>query len=469
MKQTEKELREAIKNLELIIDNLPFDVWLKDLEGRYVLVNKSLQESINKPLSEIIGKKDPEIYPEENARMYMASDRATIEGRVPRSSEARLINGAYSEEFKTPLFGVDGNVVGTVGFSKDVTDRKQREEEIIYLSFHDQLTGLYNRRFFEEEMKRLNSKRNLPITLVMIDVNGLKLVNDAFGHHEGDELLRNVAKVLKTESRANDIVSRVGGDEFTMLLLNTTHKEAEILMNRINEAIEKETTDKVIYSISTGWATKYKAEDDLEKIYMLAEDRMYLHKLSESPKMRRKTIEIVLKTLYEKSERVRTHSQKVAALALELGRHLGMTEDELVELEMAALMHDIGKIGMEKELLNKERPYTKAEEINVLRHPEMGYQILRAVDKYAPIAEYVLYHHERPDGKGYPRGLGEEDIPFQSKIISLVDFFEGMINRKAGRAAISQEEAVAEIKKNMGTQFDEKIANIFIEKVIRKS
>lgn len=467
MKQTEKELREVIRNLERIIDNLPFDVWLKDLEGHYVLVNKSLGAALGKTKEEIMGKTDIEVYPEEHARMYMASDQAAIQERKSRYSEARFTNGAYSEEFKAPIFDEAGNVIATVGFSKDITDRKQREEEIVYLSFHDQLTGLYNRRFFEEEMKRLNSQRNLPITLVMIDVNGLKLVNDAFGHQEGDELLKKVAQVLERESRANDIVSRVGGDEFTMLLLNTTHKEAEKLMERINEAIDKETTDKVIYSISSGWATKYKQEDDLQKVYMLAEDRMYLHKLSESPKMRSKTIEIILRTLYEKCERVMSHSKEVAALALALGRHLEMTEEDVAKLEMAALMHDIGKIGMEEELLNKDHPYSRAEEINVQRHPEMGYQILRGVDKYASIAEYVLYHHERLDGKGYPRGLHEEDIPFHSKVISVVDAFEEMINRRGYKQPISEEEAIEEIKRNIGTQFDEKIANTFIEKVIR--
>ncbi|MDZ5035172.1 GGDEF domain-containing protein, partial [Clostridium perfringens] len=138
------------------------------------------------------------------------------------------------EDNAAPIKGENDVINGVALAFRDVSEKKERQEKIEYLSFYDQLTGLYNRRFFEEELKRLDTKSNLPITLVIIDVNGLKLTNDAFGHLEGDKLLQKVAKVIKKECRNEDIISRIGGDEFTIILPKTSSEETEKILNRIN-------------------------------------------------------------------------------------------------------------------------------------------------------------------------------------------------------------------------------------------
>ena len=351
---------------------------------------------------------------------------------------------------------------------EDITERKKAEEEILYLSYYDQLTGLYNRRYYEEELRRLDTERNLPITLIMADINGLKLINDAFGHLEGDRLLKEFADIIKRECRADDIVARTGGDEFVILLPKTDATEAEKIIERIILSISHKKIHNITCSASFGWATKMESTEKITIVYMHAEDWMYRHKLSESTSMRNKTIKMITKTLFEKNEREQLHCERVSKLCEIIGKALKMSPDDVNDLKTAGLMHDIGKIGIDEKVLNKQGKLTENEWAELKRHPEIGYQILRSVNEFAPIAEYVLYHHERIDGKGYPRRLKDKEILLQSKIISIADAYDAMTSERCYKKELSQSEAIEEIRKNFGTQFDADIAKIFIDKVLNK-
>lgn len=351
---------------------------------------------------------------------------------------------------------------------EDITERRQAEEEIRYLSYYDQLTGLYNRRFYAEELKRLDTERNLPITLVMADVNGLKLTNDAFGHLAGDRLLTHIADAIKKQCRADDIVARIGGDEFVILLPQTGSHHAERLVERINAAISEEKNYPVVCSVSFGWDTKKESAEDISKIYINAEDRMYRRKLTESPAMRRDTLKLIIKKLSSKYDREKHHAKRVSVLCAATAKALGMNPQESKELRLSALLHNIGYIGLREELLNKGGSFTETERAELERHPEIGYQLLRAVSKYSSIAQYVLYHHERIDGEGYPSKVAAEEIPLQSRIIAIADAYDAMTNESKYREKRSPAEAIEEIKRNAGTQFDEKIVKVFVEKVLGK-
>lgn len=361
------------------------------------------------------------------------------------------------------------NAVRLLGMIQDVTDRKRYEEKIVYLSFHDQLTGLYNRRFFEEELKRLDVARNYPLTLVMADVNGLKLINDSFGHAIGDELLKNVAEVLRKGCRGDDIIARLGGDEFSILLPNTDATETEKILERIHSLAGKEKVGSIELSISFGYETKrYEAEDILE-LLKKAEDFMYKRKLFEGPSMRGKTIQTIIKTLHEKNKREEQHSYRVSALCQNMGEALGLLEGEVQELKTVGLLHDIGKIAIDEEILNKPGKLTNAEWEEIKRHPEIGYRILSTVNGMAEMAEYVLAHHERWDGLGYPKGLKGEELSLQPRIIAIADAYDAMTSSRSYRGALSDEVAIAELQKNAGTQFDPDLVKIFIDKVVNSS
>lgn len=368
------------------------------------------------------------------------------------------------EDSAAPIKGEGGDVIGVVLVFRDYTEKKEKQDKIIYLSYHDQLTGLYNRRFFEEELLRLDTERNLPFTIAMVDVNGLKLTNDAFGHLAGDRLLVRVSKILKNHCRTDDIIARIGGDEFVILLPQTSYEEAEKVVNRIYKSVENCYLDQIVISVSIGWDTKESVEQTIRDTFIKAEEHMYRKKLTESQSMRNETIKAILKTVNEKSEREKIHAEKVSEISKKIGKMLNLPQDVINEIGIAGLMHDIGKIGIDDAVLNKKGALTEEEYIEIKRHPEGSYHILKAVDAYTKLADYVLSHHERWDGKGYPRGISGDDIPLVSRIIAVADAFEAMTSSRPYRETLSESEALLEINKNAGTQFDPEIAHRFVQR-----
>jgi diguanylate cyclase (GGDEF)-like protein/PAS domain S-box-containing protein len=351
---------------------------------------------------------------------------------------------------------------------RDISQRKQMEQRLEYLSYHDQLTGLYNRRFFEEELNRLDVERNLPLTIIMADVNGLKLVNDSFGHAIGDELLKKVVEVIIKGCRKEDIIARLAGDEFVILLPKTGIYEGEKIVKNIKDLALKEKVGSVDISISFGYEAKSDKEEKILDILKKAEDHMYKKKLFESPSMRGKTINAIITTLHEKNKREEQHSYRVSKLCESMGKALGLSEDDIKELKTVGLLHDIGKIAIEENILNKKEKLTDEEWEEIKRHPEIGYRILSTVNDMSEMSEYVLAHHERWDGIGYPKGLKGEEIPLQSRIITIADSYDAMISERSYRNALPEEVAIKELKINEGIQFDPRLIRLFIEKVLNK-
>lgn len=365
--------------------------------------------------------------------------------------------------------GENGSTPKIVGTIQDITERKIKEEEIKFLSYHDQLTGLYNRRFYEEEIMRLDTKRNLPMTIIMGDVNGLKLINDSLGHAMGDELLKKTADAITQGCRADDIIARLGGDEFVVLLPRTTTIVAEQIIKRIQDLLSREKVGNIDISVSFGYEAKNNEEDKIQEVFKEAEDHMYKHKRVEGSSMRTRTVQIILNTLYEKSKIEQLHSIKVSEICEAIAIKLNLDKAEVYQIKIAGLMHDIGKIEIDETILSKPEKLN-AEEWNVIRkHSEMGYQILSSVNEFAKIADYVLEHHERWDGKGYPNGLKGEAISTPARIIAIADAFDAMTRKRTYSPALSEEAAVTEIEKCAGTQFDPEIVRIFVEKVLGKA
>lgn len=366
------------------------------------------------------------------------------------------------EDSAAPIKDEVGNIKGVVLVFRDFTEKKEKNDQILYLSYHDQLTGLYNRRFFEEELERLDTFRNLPFSIAMVDVNGLKLTNDAFGHLMGDELLRRIANVLRKEFRADDIIARTGGDEFVILLPKTDYQKAELIVRRVYESIRAEEFGPIIMSASIGFETKWQ-DENIKDIFKKAEEHMYKRKITESQIMRHQTLHSIIESLNKKIPYEKQHADNVTYYALKLGKKMNLSEETLRDLELAARMHDIGKISVSEYILNKDNYFTKAEYEVVKRHSESGYQILKTIDEYSMIAEYVLFHHERWDGTGYPKRLSGEDIPLISRIIAISEAFEAMTESRSYRQKLSSEEALEEIRNNAGSQFDPTIVEVFLE------
>lgn len=341
-------------------------------------------------------------------------------------------------------------------------------KSIEYLSYHDQLTDLYNRRFFEEELRRLDTDRNLPIAVIMADVNGLKLANDAFGHEFGDEILKKAADTLRLSCRRDDIVARIGGDEFVILLPKTSEKDVKQVVDRIVIAAANTKVGSINLSISCGWEVKKSAEEDINEIIKRAENLMYKNKLFESSSMRNMTISTIVRTLYEAHPLEEKHSKRVSDLCVAIGKEMLLSSRELSELKTIGLLHDIGKVAIDKSIITKAGPLTEEETAEMRRHPGIGYRILSSVGDFSEIAQYVLAHHEKWDGSGYPKGLKGEEIPLKARIAAIADAYDFMTSYKPYPRTLSQNEAVEELKKGAGKEFDPDVVAVFIEKVLIK-
>lgn len=371
------------------------------------------------------------------------------------------------EDTAAPIRDTSGKMLGAVVVFRDCTAAKDRQREIEHISFHDYLTGLYNRRFFEEELRRLDTERNLPISLIILDVNGLKTINDAFGHKAGDELLRKTGAILRREFRGDDITARVGGDEFVILLLKTDNAGAERLAQRLKEAVEQEKVVDIPISISLGWDTKMVSSENIKDVLKSAEDFMYKKKIAENASNRSRVIGAILNTLLIKSPVEEEHARRVGKYSQMIGEAMGIKSGEINELILAAQVHDIGKIAIDYSMLMNPGLLTHDEVKEMSRHPEIGYRLLSTSTEYHSVAESILTHHERWDGTGYPQGIKGDAIPLMARIIAVADAFDAMTGGRPYRPARSDGEALDEIRRCSGTHFDPKVARCFVEKVMK--
>ena len=355
----------------------------------------------------------------------------------------------------------DGTPVRIIGTFTDITDRKFSEDKIKYLSYHDTLTGVYNRAFFDEELSRLYNEKVTPLSIIIGDVNGLKLTNDVFGHLEGDNLLIKLAKVLKDSCREEDIVARWGGDEFAILLPGVCEDEATRIMYHIIDTCDSLQSDPIKLSIALGISTKDSNKDDAKDLIKAAEEMMYRHKLLESKSVRNNLISSLQNTLFERSYETREHADRLVEMGQRLGEEIGLTDTEQDELDLLSLLHDIGKIAIRDDILGKPEMLSEDEWNEMKKHSEIGYRIAQTTQELFHIAEYILSHHECWDGTGYPRGLKGLEIPKLSRIIAVIDSYDVMTNARVYKEPIKSINALEEIKRCAGTQFDPDIVNAF--------
>ncbi len=363
----------------------------------------------------------------------------------------------------SPIKDGNGQIIGTVTVIRDITEEKKKQKRIDYLVYHDALTGVYNRRYFEQILKKIDTEQNLPLSVINCDVNGLKLANDAFGHTAGDKLLMRMASVLQKACRSQDIVIRSGGDEFLILMPGADEIAAQKVCAEIKILSSKSSVSAIDCSISVGWGTKKRPEESLKVILSKAEAFMYRNKSSESPRMRFSSINTILQTLHEKYVRERLHCRHVSQVSVDIVKAMGFSQREIDEMSLIGRMHDIGKIAVNPALFGKPDILTDEEWVDMKRHPEVGFRILSASTEMAHIAKTVLAHHERFDGGGYPNGLKGGGIPIMARILAVADAYEAMTNERPYRPTKTNKQALEEIAALSGTQFDPDVVDVFLK------
>lgn len=444
-----------------------------DLYGNVTMLNKAAEELTGWEFNEAEGKHYKEVFVLSHEN-HMLAINDPIEGVLKTNTVHELGNHAiltskngakyFLEDSAAPIKDYKGITIGVVLVFRDVTEKKDQRKKIEYLSFHDSLTGLYNRIFLEEELKRLDTERNLPISVIVGDMDGLKLTNDIFGHAAGDQLLIKAARVFRKVLRSDDIVARVGGDEFTILLPKTNEEEAKEIIERIKEEFSKIKVRAIKGSISLGWDTKYQVNDEILLIMDKAEERMYSAKILERENIKAAVIETIIDTLHGHSQKEKEHSKNVSLICESLGKAMNLSDVEIRRLREAGYLHDIGKIVFNNTILKENK--TDQEYSELKQHPIIGYRILNSFDGTLDLAETILSHHEEWDGSGYPKGLKGEEIPILARIISVAEFYDEITN-KYDNSPMSSDEAVKELKRLSGKRFDPNIVDLFIKMIYK--
>ncbi len=328
----------------------------------------------------------------------------------------------------------------------------------------DSLTGLHNRKSYSEELAR-RANRDMGASVIISDINGLKLLNEVYTSGEGDRLLQRYAKLLQEIMPASAFIARIGGDEFCVLLDHCDVNMVEQLVGELNDRIANDPATSMEYTVTIGSASTCEENVGIYETISVAEDRMYKNKLLITKSASNSLIASLQSTLYERSDETEQHASRIEYICELVGKRLNLSAGDISDLKLFAILHDIGKIGISDAILKKPGKLTPHEYNKMKQHPLIGYKMASSILPLEGIAYYILTHHEHWDGSGYPKGLQGTQIPLASRILAVADAYDAMTNDRVYRNAMSHTEALEELKKYAGKQFDPEVVNTLIEEL----
>lgn len=474
LQSQENLLRESERRLRTIFENVKLITGIMDKDGKVIFCNDFVLELAGFKKEEVIGNSFFNIFvPSE------LHEKTNIWFKEVLTNKSIIVHNVFPIQTKnglkryvnwnhTLLFDADGNVSGVASIGEDITERKQFQEKLKHMSFHDALTGLHNRSLFEDKICLFKGDDFAPIGIIVCDVNGLKLINDTLGHSTGDKLLRLTADIMKRCFREDDLLFRIGGDEFAILLPKSDLKMVERACSRIRKAVNEYNNENVELplSLSIGFAVSEETNVSLDAVFKEADDAMYREKLHRSKSTRSALVQALMKALEARDFITEGHADRLQDIVLTVGKAMELSERTLSDLRLLAQFHDIGKVGIADRILFKPARLTFEEFKEMQRHSEIGHRIAQSAPDLLPVADLILKHHEWWNGQGYPLGLKEDDIPLECRILAIADAYDAMTSNRPYRKAMSQEQAFKELNENKGIQFDPNLVPIFI-KVIR--
>ncbi|MCW3010372.1 MAG: Diguanylate cyclase protein/HDIG protein [Solirubrobacterales bacterium] len=360
-------------------------------------------------------------------------------------------------------------------------------EQLGEVARKDSLTGLLNRRGFEELMElelARATRTEVPVSLLVGDIDHFKAINDTQGHRAGDRVLQEFADLVRATTRAVDGAARIGGEEFALILPATDQHGAFLFAERLRRRVRAEMSrEDRTFSISIGVATGLQHGTTADALLHSADQALYLAKhlgrdrsVSYSAEVRSAlrqpggepapveqltAVLVLAETLDLRDTGTAAHSECVGRYARAIAQELGLEPEHVERIRLAGLLHDIGKIGVSDPVLTKAGPLDAAEWAEVRKHPEFGARILASAN-LSDLSAWVLAHHERPDGLGYPAGYGGADIQLEARILAVADSYEAMTSDRVYRRGMSPAAAIGELRRHAGTQFDPRVVEAFV-------
>jgi diguanylate cyclase (GGDEF)-like protein/PAS domain S-box-containing protein len=465
-KTAEKKIKSLKERYRTIFEHGPMGILLLDSEGIVLQANQTLLEYSGYDRSELVGSSIFET-------VVLKGNRKTAQKfikRILKGEEVEYIGESIRKNgevfpilFKERAIEIPGQGNCVLSMQLDYTEYKKQQQKIRYIGYHDQLTDCYNRSYIEKELKKYDQAKYLPLSVVMIDINGLTLVNESYGYKTGDQLLIKVSSKLKTLLAAKDMLGRWSGDEFIILLPESDEEEISELRKAVDFFCDSSAEDEIPVSLGFGSAVKDELNDNIYHVINQADRNMNQDKLTKSRSSKNKFVKNLINTLGAKSNETKEHALRMTSMAFNLGDSLNLSHQELNKLNLLATLHDIGKVTISEKILNKAGKLSDEQWKIIKTHPVKGAAIADSTEEFSSIAELIRHHHERWDGSGYPDGLAGEEIPLLSRIISLVDSYDVMTNERPYKKAMSKKEAIKEIRRCAGSQFDPGLAVEFIK------